>query len=72
MQKTDAIAALGGSIQSVADAIGISYTAVYKWPDPLTARIADRVEAAIARRAAALVAVAEQLKQARKAKKVSK
>ena len=49
MQKTQAIQLLGGSIRDAADAIGITYKAVHKWPDPLTPRIADRVTAAIAR-----------------------
>lgn len=51
MQKAKAIQLLGdGSIRSAADAIGISYQAVDKWPDPLPRRIEDRVLAALARR----------------------
>lgn len=50
MLKTHAIATLGGSVASVAEAVGVSYQAVDKWPDVLPARIADRVIAAIARR----------------------
>jgi hypothetical protein len=49
MKKTEAIERLGGSISSTAKAIGISYQAVKKWPDPLSRRIADRVLAAEAR-----------------------
>lgn len=50
MDKATAIALLGGSVASAADAIGITYQAVDKWPDPLPPRIADRVLAAIARK----------------------
>ena len=50
MQKTQAIELLGGTVASTANAIGISYQAVDKWPDVLPARIADRVLAAVARR----------------------
>lgn len=50
MQKAKAIELLGGTIPAAAQAIGISYQAVEKWPDPLPDRIADRVIAAIARR----------------------
>lgn len=35
---------------AAAKEVGISYQAVRKWPDPLPQRIADRVEAALARR----------------------
>jgi hypothetical protein len=51
MLKTKAIELLGGSTSAAATAIGISYQAVDKWPDILPARIADRVYAAIARKA---------------------
>ena len=51
MQKTEAIKILGGSIADVAEAIGITPQAVSQWPDELPARIADRVQAAIARKA---------------------
>jgi len=50
MDKLKAIEMLGGTVRSAADAIGISYQAVKDWPDVLTARIADRVEAAVARK----------------------
>lgn len=59
MQKSKAIELLGGSITTAAEAIGISYNAVKKWPDVLSARIADRVVAAVARK--------EQSKRRRKA-----
>jgi molybdenum-dependent DNA-binding transcriptional regulator ModE len=49
MQKQVAINLLGGSIKKAADAVGITYKAVHKWPDTLTPRITDRVEAALAR-----------------------
>ena len=51
MLKTKAIELLGGSTSAAASAIGISYQAVDKWPDILPPRIADRVYAAIARKA---------------------
>lgn len=50
MQKKRAIELLGGTLGSAADAIGITYQAVEKWPDPLPKRIEDRVVAAIARK----------------------
>jgi len=50
MLKTKAIALLGGSVSDAADAIGVTYQAIEKWPDVLPARIADRVVAAIARK----------------------
>lgn len=50
MDKTKALELLGGTVASAAEAVGVSYQAVDKWPDPLPARIADRVLAAIARR----------------------
>jgi hypothetical protein len=46
MTKTDAINTLGGSIKSAAQAIGCTVQAVYKWPDVLSPRVADRVVAA--------------------------
>ena len=49
MRKEKAIELLGGSVSNVADAIGISYQAVYKWPDELPKAIADRVIAACVR-----------------------
>lgn len=50
MLKSKAIELLGGSVSAAADAIGITYQAVEKWPDVLKPRIADRVVAAIARK----------------------
>lgn len=50
MRKRKALELLGGSIASAAEAIGVSYQAVDKWPDPLPPRIEDRVVAVIARR----------------------
>ncbi|MCH8178194.1 MAG: hypothetical protein IIA02_00210 [Proteobacteria bacterium] len=50
MQKKRAIELLGGTLGAAADAIGITYQAVEKWPDPLPKRIEDRVVAAIARK----------------------
>lgn len=50
MQKKHAIDLLGGTVASAAEAVGISYQAVDKWPDPLPKRIEDRVLAALARK----------------------
>ena len=51
MLKTEAIELLGGTIASAADAIGVTYQAVDKWPEDLPPRIADRVQAALWRMA---------------------
>lgn len=50
MEKKRALDLLGGTVSAAAEAIGISYQAVEKWPDPLPRRIEDRVIAAVARR----------------------
>lgn len=50
MLKTKAIELLGGSVTAAAEAVGVSYQAVDKWPDELPPRIEDRVLAAIARK----------------------
>lgn len=50
MLKTKAIELLGGTVTAAANAIGISYQAVDKWPDELPDRIADRVLAVQARK----------------------
>lgn len=50
MLKTKAIELLGGTVSAAADAIGITYQAVHKWPDVLPDSISDRVQAALARR----------------------
>lgn len=50
MLKSKAIELLGGTVTSAAEAIGITYQGVEKWPDELPDRIADRVVAAIARK----------------------
>ncbi len=47
MQKIEAIRLLGGTVQSAADALGISYQAVSKWEPELSQRITDRVHAAL-------------------------
>lgn len=51
MTKKQAIKHLGGTVQLAALAIGISDKAIYKWPDVLSDKLRDRVEAAMARRA---------------------
>ena len=50
MHKLKAIELLGGTIALAAEAVGISYQAVDKWPDDLPARISDRVLAVQARK----------------------
>ncbi|MCU7370252.1 helix-turn-helix domain-containing protein [Paucibacter sp. O1-1] len=50
MQKQTALRLLGGSPALVAREVGVSVQAVNQWPDPLPARIADRVLAALARK----------------------
>jgi hypothetical protein len=52
MLKTEAIEMLGGTPTAVAEAIGITPQAVSGWPDVLSARVADRVYAAVARKKA--------------------
>jgi hypothetical protein len=49
MLKTQAIELLGGTVTAVANAVGISVSAVTQWPDELPSRIEDRVLAALAR-----------------------
>lgn len=50
MLKSQAFKLLGGSVKSVADAVGVSPSAVSQWPDELPYRISDRVLAALARK----------------------
>lgn len=50
MHKSKAIELLGGSVAAAANAIGVTYQAVDKWPEILPDRIADRVLAAQARK----------------------
>lgn len=50
MDKTKAIELLGGTVAAAAQAIGVTYQAVDKWPDRLSKRVADRVLAAQARK----------------------
>lgn len=50
MLKLKAIDLLGGTVNSVAEAVGVSPSAVSQWPDVLPPRIADRVLAALARK----------------------
>lgn len=47
MDKTKAIELLGGNVSAAAKAVGVTYQAVDKWPDPLPKRIVDRVQAAL-------------------------
>ncbi len=49
MLKQKAIELLGGTTSAAADAIGVSYQAIDKWPDQLPGRIVDRVIAACVR-----------------------
>jgi hypothetical protein len=49
MKKSEARALLGGSDVSAAEAIGVTRSAFAQWPEELPARLADRVQAAVAR-----------------------
>lgn len=49
MNKSEAIRLLGDSVTAAAKAVGVKPQAVSGWPDPLPARIADRVQAALYR-----------------------
>ncbi len=51
MDKQEAIRLLGGTIGAAAAEVGVSPQAVSGWPDPLPQRIADRVQAALWRKA---------------------
>ena len=50
MLKSTAIELLGGTTTAAAEAIGVSYQAIDKWPAVLPRRIEDRVLAAQARK----------------------
>ena len=50
MLKSTAIELLGGTTTAAAEAIGVSYQAIDKWPMVLPRRIEDRVLAAQARK----------------------
>lgn len=50
MDKAKAIELLGGTVSDAASALGVSYQAVHKWPDPLPVRIEARVIAYAAKR----------------------
>jgi hypothetical protein len=54
MDKSEAIGLLGGSAMAAAEAIGISKSAVYQWPDDLPPTISDRVLAALWRKSQGL------------------
>lgn len=58
MLKQYAIKLLGGTVAAAAEAIGVSYQAVDKWPELLPPRLADRVIAACVRKGIALPAEA--------------
>lgn len=49
MKKQEAIELLGGNVTAAAKAVGVTYQAVDKWPEILSDRIRDRVEAAAMR-----------------------
>lgn len=50
MEKKEAVALLGGTRRSVAEAVGCTVAAVNQWPDVLTDKIRDRVQAALYRK----------------------
>lgn len=49
MLKQKAIELLGGTVTAAAKAVGVTTSAVTQWPEELPPRIADRVQAALAR-----------------------
>lgn len=49
MLKSKAIEHLGGTTAAAAEALGVTYQAVDKWPDVLPTRIGDRVIATLVR-----------------------
>lgn len=51
MTKTEAIRLLGGTAAKLAEAVGVSPSAVSQWPEELPQRLIDRVQAALWRRA---------------------
>ena len=55
MRKDHAIEMLGGTVTSAACAVGVTASAVTQWPDELPQRIADRVQAALWRKAIDIV-----------------
>lgn len=49
MLKSKAIELLGGTTAAAADALGVTYQAIDKWPGTLPQRLVDRVIAALVR-----------------------
>lgn len=49
MHKSKAIEILGGTVSAAAEAMGVTYQAVDKWPDILPDRIAERVLGVVAK-----------------------
>lgn len=49
MLKSKAIEMLGGTTAAAANALGVSYQAIDKWPDVLPSRISERVLGVIAK-----------------------
>ena len=50
MNKARAMELLGGTVTLVAQAVGVTASAVTQWPEELPDRISDRVLAALARK----------------------
>lgn len=69
MQKAKAIDLLGGTVSAAAEAIGVTYQAVDKWPDELPPRIVDRVQAALARKHLSPEILGEPVRSAEPAKR---
>ena len=51
MEKIEAIKLLGGTVTDAAKEVGVTPAAISLWPDVLPPRIADRVQAALWRKA---------------------
>lgn len=50
MTKTEATSLLGGSTNAAAEAIGITIQAFSQWPEELSDKLRDRVQAALWRK----------------------
>jgi hypothetical protein len=49
MDKSEALRLLGGTAEAARE-IGVTAQAIGQWPDPLTPKIADRIQAALWRK----------------------
>lgn len=61
MDKQEAIRLLGGTPAAAAREVGVSTQAITGWPDPLTEKLTDRVQAALWRKAHGIAPPARRL-----------